>query len=276
MVDPRLVLAGVQIIGGIMGKSAADDAAARAEEIGRANAADLRELSGLNASEIRRIAGLNADAVVKTSRLNAESIREVAVANSMAHIDSTLMNMDLHTTENLELLRRHVIQELRLQAEIRGAYGASGVRVGQGSPIEVLDDAITSSYQERQYMGAYARKRLVMMGREGIMRAKLTMMDSDQRGKVLLETAALQASIMREEGASSATMMLRDAEANAKSLERGGQLIAMGQRAQGTASLISGIMSAGQTWLQYGGGSSMGGGTTSTGIDFSNSGYVTP
>tara|TARA_R110002051_G_scaffold2646_1_gene14119 strand:- start:10649 stop:11485 length:837 start_codon:yes stop_codon:yes gene_type:complete len=252
---------GVQILGAVASHSAQQDAADKAEEVGRANAADLRDISGNNADEVRRIAGLNASAILSTANLNTDSILEVAEANSLAHIDSTITNLDLATTENVELLRRHVLQERALAGSIRAATGASGVRVGQGSPLAVLVDAIEQGYGERQYMANYARKRLIMMGKEGITRARLTMLDAESRSKVLLETAALQAMITREEGESSATIMMNDAELNAKSLERGGGLIAMSQRAGATASLVSGLMGAANTYLQYGGGFS---GTTST------------
>tara|TARA_R100000808_G_scaffold24672_1_gene57506 strand:+ start:3825 stop:4697 length:873 start_codon:yes stop_codon:yes gene_type:complete len=245
---------GLQLFGAISAKSAADDAAERAIEIGTANAADLREISAKNADEIRRIAGLNAGAILSTANLNAGSVLNIATANSLAHLDSTITNLDLAATENLELLRRHVLQERALAGSIRAATGASGVRVGQGSPLEVLVDAVEQGYGERQYMANYARKRLTMMGKEGITRAKLTMLDAEERSRVLLETAALQAHITREEAESSATIMLNDAEANAKSMERGGAAYAASMRAQGTASLISGLMGATNTYLQYGGG----------------------
>lgn len=245
---------GLQIFGALSAKDAADDAAERAIEIGTANAADLREISAKNADEIRRIAGLNAGAILSTANLNSGSILEVAEANALAHLESTITNLDLAATENLELLRRHVLQERALAGSIRAATGASGVRVGQGSPLEVLVDAVEQGYGERQYMANYARKRLAMMGKEGITRAKLTMMDAEQRAKVLLETAALQAMITREEAESSATIMLNDAEANARSMERGGAAYASSMRAQGTASLIAGLTGATNTYLQYGGG----------------------
>jgi len=248
-----VVMAAVQIFGALASASAQSDAADKAEEIGRANAADLRDMSGLNADQIRRIAGLNADAILSTANLNTGSILEVAEANSLAHLDSTITNIDLAATENLELLRRHVLQERALAGSIRAATGASGVRVGQGSPLAVLVDAIEQGYGERQYMANYARKRLTMMGKEGITRAKLTMLDAESRSKVLLETAALQAMITREEGESSATIMMNDAELNAKSLERGGGLIAASQRAGATASLVSGLMGAANTYANYGG-----------------------
>jgi hypothetical protein len=254
MVATALMI-GAQLIGAAMTASAQSKAADKAEEIGKANAVDLRDISGQNADQIRHIAGLNSDAILSTANLNASSVLDIAEANSLAHLDSTLSNMDLAATENLELLRRHVLQERALAGSIRAATGASGVRVGQGSPLEVLVDSIEQGYGERQYLANYATKRLLMMGKEGITRAKLTMMDAEQRSKVLLETAALQAMITREEGESSATIMLNDAELNAKSLERGGSLIAASQRAGATASLISGIMGAGNTFLQYGGGS---------------------
>jgi len=254
MVATALMI-GAQLIGAAMTASAQSKAADKAEEIGKANAVDLRDISGQNADQIRHIAGLNSDAILSTANLNAVSVLDIAEANSLAHLDSTISNMDLAATENLELLRRHVLQERALAGSIRAATGASGVRVGQGSPLEVLVDSIEQGYGERQYLANYARKRLAMMGKEGITRAKLTMMDAESRSKVLLETAALQAMIMREEGESSATIMLNDAELNANSLERGGQMIAASQRAGATASLISGIMGGVNTYMQYGGGS---------------------
>lgn len=244
-------LVAAQVAGAVLSYSAQSKAADKAEEIGRANAADLRDISGNNADEVRRIAGLNASAILSTASLNTDSILEVAQANALAHIDSTISNLDLATTENVELLRRHVLQERALAGSIRAATGASGVRVGQGSPLAVLVDAIEQGYGERQYMANYARKRLVMMGKEGITRARLTMLDAESRSKVLLETAALQAMITREEGESSATIMMNDAELNAKSLERGGGLIASSQRAGATASLVSGLMSAAGSYYQY-------------------------
>lgn len=250
------IMIGAQIFGALSSKSAADDAADRAIEIGTANAEDLRTISAKNADEIRRIAGLNAGAILSTANLNSGSILQVAESNALAHLESTVTNLDLAATENVELLRRHVLQERALQGSIRAATGASGVRVGQGSPLEILVDAVEQGYGERMYMANYARKRLAMMGKEGITRAKLTMMDAEQRSKVLLETASLQAMITREEAESSATIMLNDAEANARSMERGGAAYAASMRAQGTASLISGLMGAGNTYLQYGGGSS--------------------
>ena len=239
------------IIGGLLNKSATSKAAKAAIETGKFNAAELRRISKLNAAEINRIAGINADAQLKVANLNSAHVLEVAQANSLAHIQSTMMNIDLAKTENLELLRRHRIKEISHASSVRAAFGASGVQVGQGSPIEVLDDAVTTGYGDRQYLANYATKRLTMMGAEGIKRANLTMLDANSRSKVLLETAALQASVTRENAASRATTMLNDAEANAKSLERGGQLTAATQRAAGTASLISGIMGGINSYMRY-------------------------
>jgi hypothetical protein len=246
----------LNFVGAASSKSAADEAAERAIEIGTANAADLRTISVANAEEIKRIAGLNADTIRKTASLNADSIFRVAEQNSLAYLDSTLQNIDLATTENLEVLRRHVLQENALSGAIRAAAGSSGVRVGSGSPLEVLIDSVEQGYGERQYLANYARKRIAMLGSEGIRRAQLTMMDANERAKVLLETASMQAMITQEEAASNARIMLNDAEANARSMERGGAAYASSLRAQGTASLINGLMGGLNTYLQYGGGSS--------------------
>ena len=162
------------------------------------------------------------------------------------------------------LLRRlyeHQIQELKLAGEIRAATGASGVRIGQGSPLEVLHEAISSGYGERQYMANYFKRRLMMLGKHGMRQAQITMMDASSKAKMMTEVASIQAAITREEGASRAKMLLNDAEANAASLRRGGQLIATQARAQGTASLVGSIMSGVNSYMQY---SATGGGGTTT------------
>ena len=240
------------VVGGLMAKSASSKAARAAIETGTANAADLRRISGLNATEIKRMAGLNAESILTTADLNSSSIMEVANANAQAQLSTTTMNIGLAATENVELLRRHKLKEISHLSTMRASYGASGVWVGQGSPIEVMDDAVATSYGERQYMANYATKRLLMMGHQGLSAANITMLDANSRSKLLLQTAALQANMAKQNAASRATTMLNDAEANALSLERGGQLIAQTQRAQGTASLMSGIMSGVNTYLQYG------------------------
>jgi hypothetical protein len=250
------------VLGAALTNSATNKAGRKAIETGTANAEDLRRISALNAAEIKRNAGLNADSVLTTADLNSKSITAVAEANSMAQLDATSMNIGLAETENLELLRRHQIREVSHLSSMRAAYGASGVQVGQGSPIEVMDDALATSYGERQYMGNFAQKRLMMMGKQGIAAAKITMLDAGSRSKLLLGTAALQASMIQENAASRATTMLNDAEANALSLERGGGLIASTQRAQGTASLMSGIMGGINTYMKYNLQPATGGGTT--------------
>lgn len=251
--NPLLIAAiGVNVIGGVLANKSQKKAAKTALKVGKANAADLERITGLNADEIRRISGLNADAVLQTASLNSGAIVKIAAANASAHISSTILNMDLASTEMQEMLRRHVQHEQRTLSATQAAYGASGVRLGSGSALEVIDEAITSGYGERQYLGNYAQKRLMMMSSEGEQRALLTMLDVKSRSKLLLGTAALQASITREEGESRAKTMLNDAEANAASLRRGGQLIAATARAKGTASLISGISAGLNTYLAYG------------------------
>lgn len=239
------------IAGGLMAKSASSKAARAAIETGTANAADVRRISALNATEIKTNAGLNADSILTAADLNSASILEIANANTQAQLTATTMNIGLAATENIELLRRHKLKEISHLSSMRASYGASGVQVGQGSPIEVMDDAVATSYGERQYMSNFVRKRLLMMGQQGLDAANITMLDATSRSKLLLQTAALQANMTQENAASRATTMLNDAEANALSLARGGSLIAATQRAQGTASLMSGIMSGINTYLKY-------------------------
>ena len=240
------------VLGGVISSQASKKAGRKAVEIGKANAADLRRISKTNAAEITRIAGLNSRAVLDTATLNSNSIIDVASANSSAFLSTATDNIDLASTEFQETLRRHILKEQSYQGRIRASYGASGIQVGAGSALEIMDEAITSGRDERNFLANYATKRLAMMGSEGIRRANLTMLDAKSRSKVLLETAALQSSIMTEEAESRAKTMLSDSEANARSLERGGQLIAATQRAQGTASLISGIMGGVNMYMQYG------------------------
>lgn len=243
---------------GLMSKSSSDSAARRAIEVGNANADDLLALTKKNTGEINRIAGLNADSIIQTANLNSNSIVEVGNANAKAIAEATVDNIGLVTVENVEMLRRHTIQELSFAGEIRAATGASGVRGGQGSPLEVLHDAVTRGYGERQYMAKYGIMRVIAMGREGQRRVKLTKLEASMKARLMTEVAGLQAALTREEGASRATMMGNDAEANANSLRRGGSLIAQQARAQGTASLVSSIMGGINSYMRYGGGSLMG------------------
>ena len=249
---PLIASIATSVIGGVLSNKAQKKAARKAIEVGRANAADLEKNVRLNADEIRRVSGLNADNILTTASLNSGSIIDIASANASAHIDSTILNMDLASTEMQEMLRRHVQHEQRTLSSTQAAYGVSGVRLGSGSALEVIDEAITSGFEERNYLGNYAQKRLMMMSSEGEQRALLTMLDAKSRSKLLLGTAALQASSTREEGESRAKTMLNDAAANAASLRRGGQLIASTARAKGTASLISGISAGFNTYLAYG------------------------
>ena len=101
-------------------------------------------------------------------------------------------------------------------------------------------------------MANYAMAKVIAMGREGSRRVALTKLEARSRAQLMTQVAGLQASVMREEGASRAAMLINDAEANAASLRRGGQLIASQARAQGTASLVSGIMSGFNTYMKYG------------------------
>jgi hypothetical protein len=246
------VAAAASVVGGLMSKSASDKSARRAIEVGKANANDLERITKLNASEINRISGLNADAVIKTANLNGASIMEVGMANAKAYAEATIDNIGLEVIQSAEMLRRHAIQEVQHASEIRAAIGASGVRGGQGSPLEILHEAVSSGYGERQYLANYAMARVITMGREGARRVQLTKLEARSRAQLMTQVAGLQASVMKEEGASRALMLINDAEANAASLRRGGQLIASQARAQGTASLISGIMGGFNTYMKYG------------------------
>ena len=199
-IDPATAYVVTTAVSAFLGNSAADDAAERAIEIGTANAEDLRTISVANADEVVKVAGLNADAILATASLNADSTLKIAETNSLAFLTSARENIDLAATENVEVLRRHVLQENALSGSIRAAAGASGVRIGAGSPLEVLIDAVEQGYGERQYMANYAKKRIQMMGNESIRRASITMMDAEERAKVLMETASMQAMITREEG----------------------------------------------------------------------------
>jgi hypothetical protein len=246
------VAAAASVVGGLMSKSASDKSARRAIEVGKANAADLERITALNADEINRISGLNADSVLKTANLNGASIMEVGMANAKAYAEATIDNIGLEVIQSSEMLRRHAVQELQHAGEIRAAIGASGVRGGQGSPLEILHEAVTGGYGERQYMARYAMAKVITMGREGQRRVALTKLEARSRAQLMTQVAGLQASVMREEGASRAMMLINDAEANAASLRRGGQLIASQARAQGTASLVSGIMGGFNTYMKYG------------------------
>lgn len=246
------LMAGASIVSGIAGMSAANKAAKNALAVGSANAEDLRSISGANAAELERIGALNAGAILGAADVNARSITEVARANSIAILDATLENIDLAREENVEMLRRHIKEDAALQGEIRATTGASGVRVGSGSPLEVLVDAAIGAYEERQYMGRIGAKQVRAMGNEGTRRAKLTMLDAEQRAQTMMSVAGMQAFVTQEEARANARIMVRDAEANAAAMERGSGAMASSMRAQGTANLIAGIAGATNAYAMYG------------------------
>ena len=230
------------LISGAMGAKAANDAAAKALEVGNANADDLLAASQTNADEIRRISRLNARAVLKTANRNAESIWKVGLANAEAEIQAGIENVGLLETEHLEVLRRHQIKTVELASTQRAATGASGVRVGQGSPLEVLRAGVDAGFVEQAYIANYGRLQLDKVGNEAKRRGELTWLSAKERGVVMVKTAVDQKALMLEEGRSRASGLMRDANLNASSLRRGGSLIAMNYRNQATTSLINGIM----------------------------------
>jgi hypothetical protein len=236
------------IIGGIIQSSAQKKAARKAEEVGRLNAQDLMAASEINADEIIRIAGLNGDAILETANLNAQSVHAIGLANAISQIDAGRDNVGLAEVETLEVLRRQNLKEVETVSNIRAATGASGVRLGVGSPLQALVAAVDAGNMERQYLAGYGLLRLRKIGKEAARRGALTWMNAAQRGKVMLITASIQEAIGKEEAAARAAGTLRDAELNAASLRRGGTLLAMNYRNQATASMVSGILGGIAAW----------------------------
>ena len=236
------------IIGGLISSSSSKKAARKAEQVGKENARDLLAASTKNAAEIIRIAGLNADAILDTANLNAESIHKIGLANALSHIQAGQENIGISEFETLEVLRRQQLRAVETVHATKAATGASGVRLGVGSPLEVLQGNVEAAHLESQYLGAIGMQRIKKIGTEAARKGALTWMDASERGKVILRTAAIQASITKEEAASRSAGLLRDAELNAASLRRGGTLLAMNYRNQATASMVGGIMSGLAAW----------------------------
>ena len=230
------------VAGSIYSAKKQKDAAEKAEEAGRLNAADLRAASLINAEEIKRIAGLNAQGMYEVANLNAQSIHEIGKLNALSHINAGIDNVGIVELETLEVLRRQVLKEQETVSNIRAATGASGVRLGVGSPLQALVAAVDAGFMERQYLGGYGVKRLQKIGNEAARRGALTWLSAAEKGRVMLRSAAIQAMITQEDAAARAAGTLRDAELNAASLERGGTILAMNYRNQATATMISGIM----------------------------------
>lgn len=236
------------IAGGLYTASKQKKAAQKAEETGRLNAADLRAAADINADEIKRIAGLNIGAIYEVANLNTQSIVKIGLGNALSHINAGMDNVGIAEIETLEVLRRQVLKEQETVSNIRAATGASGVRLGVGSPLQALTAAVDAGYMERQYLGGYGVMRLQKIGKEAARQGALTFLTAAERGKVVLRQAAIQAMIMKEDSAARAAGTLRDAELNAASLERGGTLLAMNYRNQAAASMISGITSGISIW----------------------------
>ena len=240
------------VLGSAYQSSQLQKAADKALEIGNANADDIQAAARVNASEVKRLARLNAAAVLSTANLNAESIWKVGLANANAEIDAASENLDLYGTELDEVLYRHKLKSVQLLSEQTAGWGASGVRVGDGSPVVLAQDSVAKLGREQQYLGKIGDKTLAKIGNEGIRRGELTWLSAKERGVVLVSTALKQKEIMLEEANARAAGMRRDAALNASSLRRGGSLIAMNYRNQATTSLINGIMGGITYYHQYG------------------------
>jgi len=248
-IDPYMISVGAQVLGGIFGAKAKSDEANKAIEIGNLNAESLLELGKKNSSEMVRISGLNADAVTKVADLNSKSVINTAFHNSMAHVESTMMNLSLDQMDNIELINRHIWQEQQLQGAVRAEYGASNVRVGTGTPLEVLVDTADRARSERVFMINRARAVSEMKARQGTQRAQLTMMEGQTAAQTMLAQAAIQSSVIREEGLSRSTMYVNDLQRQADAMRRNTQAYALTAKNQGMASLISGITGGINTWV---------------------------
>ena len=230
------------LISGYMGYKANQEAAAKALEIGNANADDLVSAAKINASELRRIAKLNGEAVLATANLNAESIWRVGEQIALAHIDAATENLALYSMELDESIYRHKYRSMHMISDQTAAWGASGVQVGVGSPVHVASQTVKELGREQEYMGKVGVATLTKIGQEGIRRGELTWLGAKERGEVLVSTALLQRDLINEEANSRANGMIRDARVNAASLRRGGTLLSMNYQNQATSNLIGGIM----------------------------------
>lgn len=236
------------LIGGFMQKNAADKAAAKALEIGNANADDLIEATDLNADEAKRIADLNNEAILDTATNNATSARKVGELNALAHIEAGAENVDIADAETGELLRRHKLKSVALLNQSYAAMGASGVRASSGSFIEVLAEQVEQGFNEQEWIGRIGHKKMAQMAMQAGRQGVLTWIGADERAKTMLYQAAQQAAIVKAEGYSQAEIMVRNAELNAASLRRGGSLLSMQYTNQGNAAMISGILGGLNIW----------------------------
>ena len=241
MAWPVIAAIGVTVGGAIIGHSQNKKAAKKADEIGNENADDLLAAAGQNSTQILRLAGLHSDATLQNASLNAGATHAIGLANAKAHISSARENIGIVEAETNESLRRQVIRADFTAGAIRGATGASGVRLGNGSALAMLIDARNEAQMERNWIGKQGQMRMNQFAAEGARRAEITMKEAKQRGGVMMRSAAVQAKFIREDAAARAAGTLRDAKLNAASLRRGGSMLSMNYRNQATANIVQGI-----------------------------------
>ena len=221
--------------------------AAVAQGVGRANAQSARDFAVLNASMATLGAQTEAAIAVKAAEYNAGIRLQVAEYNARMIEKEIPLIWD---QANLDIF--NLGQEMdQLIGSNRAMYGASGVRLDEGTPLDVEISNRTQEAMEVaiiRHNADVAAARLVdqaaMSRWEGQVEAGQIMYEGRMSGALSLARGTMQAGGMLAQGSYDSAMIKYNAAVNSNQITWGGKIKAADYRAAGDRALVDGMFNA--------------------------------
>jgi hypothetical protein len=221
--------------------------AAVAQGVGRANAQAANDFAAINASMVMMGAQAEAAIAAKTAEYNAGIRLQVAEYNARMIEKEIPLIWD---QANLDIF--NLGQEMdQLVGANRAMYGASGVRLDEGTPLDVEVSNRTQEAMEVaiiRHNADVAAARLVdqaaMSRWEGTVEAGQIMYEGRMSGALSLARGTLQAGGMLAQGSYDSAMLKYNAAVNSRRMTIGGRVKAADYRAAGDRALVDGLFNA--------------------------------
>jgi len=199
-----------------------------------------------NADDVEKVAEINKRAILGAAANNAKAYRTVGEANALAVERATVANLTHIKMQGEEDIRLHRKAERELAGEIRARAASTGFVAELGSPQYFRNAQVEEGYRRRDYQIKKIVLTALTTAQAGKDRRDIFRLEADQKAKVIISNAALQAEVA-----------MADAAARAASMRRQGDIALATGNAQASAamwsSISSGISSGVNMHLRMGG-----------------------
>jgi hypothetical protein len=221
--------------------------AAVAQGVGRANAQAANDFAAINAAMVMMGAQTEAAVMTKMAEYNAGIRLQVAEYNARMIEKEIPLIWD---QANLDIF--NLGQEMdQIVGSNRAMYGASGVRLDEGTPLDVEISNRTQEAMEVtiiRHNADVAAARLVDQAAlsrwEGTVEAGQIMYEGRMSGALSLARGTLQAGGILAQGSYDSAMLKYNAAVNSRQITMGGRIKAADYRAAGDRALVDGFFKA--------------------------------